>query len=90
MPHFYLGPFPYACLQAKHAKEQDCETIPPVAQPPYSLEDSLQHALAFYLSIYFLSFFASSVVDIWSLTVLQHLALSQEREKDRTLILNPL
>ena len=81
---FLSWAFPYACLRTKQWKEQDCEIIPLLHNNFRTPEDLLQHALAFYLSIYFLSFFRLSVVDIGLLFG----AFTFARKQDRTLILN--
>jgi hypothetical protein len=48
MLHFYFEPFPCARLRTKQGKETRLRDYSPVARPS---EDSLQHALALYLSI---------------------------------------
>jgi hypothetical protein len=97
MLHFYLGPFPCACLRTKQGKRNKTAKLFPCCTSFLPSEDSLQHAFGFffYLSIYFLPFCASSVVDIWSLTLVQYppplFARKDERKTGQdTLILNPL
>lgn len=78
-------------------KKQDCETIPLLHIFPTlgGLAATCIWLFFFYLSIYFLPFCASSVVDIWSLTLVQYppplFARKDERKTGQdTLILNPL
>lgn len=67
--------------------EQDCENYSPVALLRIP-EDSLQHALAFYLPIYFIP---SLVLRCryWSLT-LELSTFARKKGGSKTLILNPL
>jgi len=92
MLHFYLGPFPCACPRTKaRGKNEDCEIIPPVAHR-CSMHWLLSvHLLPFFSIFFFLAQRCRYLVSHFGNNA-QTFARKKERkrEKDRTLILNPL
>jgi hypothetical protein len=92
-----LGPSLAPVSGQSKGKETRLRNYSPVAHLSYPRRTRCNMHLAFffYLSIYFLPFCASSVVDIWSLTLVQYppplFARKDERKTGQdTLILNPL
>jgi len=84
-----LWRFPLRLSPDKAREKNKTAKLFPLLHTFLPWEDSLQHALAFYLSIYFIPFWFR-VVDIGLLTLGPSQTFARNEEGSETLILNPL